>query len=69
MVRGGGVVSRRRPSGGRDLPDLLDYDVIGGRQTYPSFEGTPLFPFGHGLSYASFRYGDLSAQVREGPVR
>lgn len=41
--------------------------MIGGRQTYPSFEGTPLFPFGHGLSYASFGYGDLSTQVREGP--
>ncbi|MFG2785499.1 glycoside hydrolase family 3 C-terminal domain-containing protein [Streptomyces prunicolor] len=46
-----------------DLPDLLDYDVIGGRQTYLYFEGTPLFPFGHGLSYASFSYGDLAARV------
>ncbi|WP_328493655.1 glycoside hydrolase family 3 C-terminal domain-containing protein [Streptomyces sp. NBC_00414] len=48
-----------------DLPDLLDYDVIGGRQTYLYFEGTPLFPFGHGLSYASFTYGDFAASVRE----
>jgi beta-glucosidase len=46
-----------------DLPDLLDYDVIGGRQTYQYFEKTPLFPFGHGLSYASFAYGDLAARV------
>jgi beta-glucosidase len=23
-------------------------------------EGTPLFPFGHGLSYARFEYGDLT---------
>ncbi|AXL91252.1 sugar hydrolase [Streptomyces sp. CB09001] len=51
-----------------DLPGLLDYDVIGGRQTYLYFEGTPLFPFGHGLSYASFGYGDLTAQVRDGTV-
>ncbi|WP_328447482.1 glycoside hydrolase family 3 C-terminal domain-containing protein [Streptomyces sp. NBC_00386] len=42
-----------------DLPGLLDYDVIGGRQTYLYFEGTALFPFGHGLSYASFAYTDL----------
>ena len=46
-----------------DLPDLLDYDVIGGHQTYLYFEGTPLFPFGHGLSYASFAYGHLTARV------
>ncbi|WP_121701126.1 glycoside hydrolase family 3 C-terminal domain-containing protein [Streptomyces sp. E5N298] len=51
-----------------DLPGLLDYDVIGGRQTYLYFEGTPLFPFGHGLSYASFGYGDLTARVRDGSV-
>ncbi|AQS67268.1 glycoside hydrolase family 3 C-terminal domain-containing protein [Streptomyces pactum] len=51
-----------------DLPDLLDYDVIGGRQTYLYFEGTPLFPFGHGLSYASFAYADLAARVADGEV-
>ncbi|GHB64583.1 hypothetical protein GCM10010377_64280 [Streptomyces viridiviolaceus] len=47
-----------------DPPGLFDYDVIGGRQTYLYFEGTPLFPFGHGLSYASFRYAELVARVR-----
>ncbi|BBC32590.1 Sugar hydrolase [Streptomyces graminofaciens] len=46
-----------------DLPGLLDYDVIGARQTYLYFEGTPLFPFGHGLSYAQFAYGNLEARV------
>ncbi|MCM1942531.1 glycoside hydrolase family 3 C-terminal domain-containing protein [Streptomyces sp. G3] len=51
-----------------DLPDLLDYDVIGGRQTYLYFEGTPLFPFGHGLSYASFGYTDLAAEVGDRTV-
>ncbi|EPD64495.1 glycoside hydrolase family 3 C-terminal domain-containing protein [Streptomyces sp. HGB0020] len=51
-----------------DLPDLLDYDVIGGRQTYQYVEGMPLFPFGHGLSYASFAYGDLSARVTDAAV-
>lgn len=51
-----------------DLPDLLDYDVIGGRQTYLYFEGTPLFPFGHGLSYASFSYADLATRVADGEV-
>ena len=51
-----------------DLPDLLDYDVIGGRQTYLYFEGTPLFPFGHGLSYATFSYGDLTTRVDGGTL-
>ncbi|MDO0911388.1 glycoside hydrolase family 3 C-terminal domain-containing protein [Streptomyces sp. DT2A-34] len=48
-----------------DLPDLLDYDVIGGRQTYLYFEGTPLFPFGHGLSYATFSYAGLEIRVTD----
>ncbi|MEW2571139.1 glycoside hydrolase family 3 C-terminal domain-containing protein [Streptomyces sp. NPDC047070] len=52
-----------------DLPGLLDYDVIGGRQTYLYFEGTPLFPFGHGLSYASFAYADLAARADEESAR
>ncbi|MFI6104788.1 glycoside hydrolase family 3 C-terminal domain-containing protein [Streptomyces sp. NPDC051310] len=52
-----------------DLPGLLDYDIIGSRQTYLYFEGTPLFPFGHGLSYTSFAYDDLSAERHGGLVR
>ncbi|MFH9007475.1 glycoside hydrolase family 3 C-terminal domain-containing protein [Streptomyces afghaniensis] len=51
-----------------DLPGLLDYDVIGSRQTYLYFEGTPLFPFGHGLSYTSFAYDGLTARVADGSV-
>ncbi|GGX52145.1 glycoside hydrolase family 3 C-terminal domain-containing protein [Streptomyces chartreusis] len=51
-----------------DLPDLLDYDVIGGRQTYLYFEGTPLFPFGHGLSYASFSYAGLATRTADGSL-
>ncbi|MFJ4327620.1 glycoside hydrolase family 3 C-terminal domain-containing protein [Streptomyces tricolor] len=51
-----------------DLPDLLDYDVIGSRQTYLYFDGTPLFPFGHGLSYASFGYAGVAARVEADSV-
>lgn len=52
-----------------DLPDLLDYDVIGSRQTYLYFEGTPLFPFGHGLSYASFTYDGLQVEQGNGELK
>jgi beta-glucosidase len=40
-----------------DLPDILDYDVIGSDRTYQYFKGRPLYAFGHGLSYTRFRYG------------
>ncbi|WP_329328715.1 glycoside hydrolase family 3 C-terminal domain-containing protein [Streptomyces mirabilis] len=52
-----------------DLPDLLDYDVIGGRQTYLYFEGTPLFPFGHGLAYTTFAYEDLSVTEAQAALK
>ncbi|WP_369169749.1 glycoside hydrolase family 3 C-terminal domain-containing protein [Streptomyces sp. R28] len=42
-----------------DLPSILDYDIIKSDRTYQYFKGSPLYPFGHGLSYTSFRYGDL----------
>ncbi len=43
--------------------------MIGGRQTYLYFEGAPLFPFGHGLSYSSFSYRELSAEVTDSEVQ
>lgn len=42
-----------------DLPDILDYDIIKCDRTYLYFQGTPLYPFGHGLTYTSFRYANL----------
>jgi beta-glucosidase len=40
-----------------DLPPFDSYDMAG--RTYRYFEGTPLYPFGHGLSYTTFEYTDL----------
>ena len=38
-----------------DLPPFDDYRMAG--RTYRYFLGTPLWPFGHGLSYTRFGYG------------
>jgi beta-glucosidase len=45
-----------------DLPDFHDYNIRNGR-TYLYFQGDPLYAFGHGLSYTTFRYANL--QVSE----
>ena len=41
-----------------DLPPMMDYDIRKGR-TYMYFKGQPLYPFGFGLSYTTFEYGNL----------
>ena len=41
-----------------DLPELLDYNIRNGR-TYMYFKGKPLYAFGHGLSYTTFKYNSV----------
>jgi beta-glucosidase len=45
-----------------DLPNFDDYKMAG--HTYRFFNGTPLYPFGHGLGYTSFSYTNLATNTQ-----
>ena len=45
-----------------DLPPFNDYAMDG--RTYRYFQKEPLYPFGYGLSYSAFRYGNLTPSRR-----
>jgi beta-glucosidase len=44
-----------------DLPPFEEYSMA--HRTYRFFEGVPLYPFGHGLSFTTFRYGRLKTSA------
>ena len=48
-----------------DLPSFTDYSMT--NRTYRYFNGTPLYGFGYGLSYASFKYDNLVVPANIAP--
>lgn len=52
-------------SGEAELPARDDYDIIGSRWTYRYSRRAHVFPFGHGLTYATFAFNNPAATLRE----
>ncbi|MFL6617454.1 MAG: glycoside hydrolase family 3 C-terminal domain-containing protein, partial [Povalibacter sp.] len=49
-----------------DLPAFSDYSMVG--RTYRYFKGTPVYPFGYGLSYSRFEYAPLKLETINGDI-
>jgi len=49
------------------VPPVTEYDISQGF-TYMYLKGDPLFPFGHGLSYTTFKYGKLELSTNSIPT-
>jgi beta-glucosidase len=54
----GGHLTVTWPKSVDQLPPMMDYNIRDGR-TYMYFKGDPLYPFGYGLSYTTFKYTNL----------
>jgi beta-glucosidase len=67
---GQGPAPRTRPERypGVNGEERYDEGIFVGYRWYDQFRQQPLFPFGYGLSYADFRFGDLRVRSDHGGV-
>ncbi len=62
----GGKLVDTWPKSLEQLPPMMDYDLRHGR-TYMYFKGEPLYSFGFGLSYTTFKYANVKVSAQKLP--
>jgi beta-glucosidase len=60
----GGHLVRTWPQSADQLPPRMDYNIRDG-YTYMYFKGKPLYPFGFGLSYTTFKFSNLRTSAQQ----